>query len=454
MSVNALREKRLHIAHEMRKLVEEKGGIFTPEEQQKFDQMEADESSLKKQIDYFERVDGLDRDLAAVRGELQDRSQIEQKKNPDQITRADQQLAFKGWALHGTDAVTPKMREAARKCGVDLSSNIWRMRFRDKAPRSMDEARDWITRSTTASQAIGTTSVGKEAMIIETMAEVETQLAAYGGVRQAARVIRTSHGGDLNWPNVDDTAEVASVITEGATIDVKGITFSMRTLKAFKFSSGFVKASIEFVQDSAFSAPAFIGEMLGIRVARGTNNHFTVGAAAHTSGPAGVATEAISGHTITTGTSFITYTNLLNVLHSVDPAYRQRSAKWMMHDSTLKAVKQLVDGSSRPLWLPGTGSGLAAQPDTLLGYPYIVNQAMATATTATGSLKLILFGDFSKYVIRDVMDVDLVRVNERFIDAGSVAWLTFSRHDGLTIASTAVATTNWPIKALVSPSTG
>ena len=41
----------------------------------------------------------------------------------------------------------------------------------------------------------------------------------------------------------------------------------------------------------------------------------------------------------------------------------------------------------------------------------------------------MLFGDFSKYIIRDVLDIDLIRMNERYADYHQVAFVAISRMD-------------------------
>ena len=77
-----------------------------------------------------------------------------------------------------------------------------------------------------------------------------------------------------------------------------------------------------------------------------------------------------------------------------------------------------------PLWQPGMAAG---QPDTIMGYQYVINQSMTTPATA---VKSILFGDFSKYIIRDCRDVTLVRLDERYADYHQVGFLAFARSDG------------------------
>jgi HK97 family phage major capsid protein len=74
--------------------------------------------------------------------------------------------------------------------------------------------------------------------------------------------------------------------------------------------------------------------------------------------------------------------------------------------------------------MPGLTAG---QPDTILGYPYIINQSMTTPATG---VKSILFGDFSKYIIRDVREVELRRLDELYAVLGQTAFLAFARTDG------------------------
>ena len=122
-------------------------------------------------------------------------------------------------------------------------------------------------------------------------------------------------------------------------------------------------------------------------------------------------------------TTSVIYEDLVDLEHSVDPAYRAE-AEFMFHDDTLKVLKKLKDADGRPLWLPGVA---VREPDTILGYNYVINQDMPIMAA---NAKSILFGDFSKYMIRDVMDLMLLRLVERYADFAQVGFIAFSRHDG------------------------
>jgi HK97 family phage major capsid protein len=51
-------------------------------------------------------------------------------------------------------------------------------------------------------------------------------------------------------------------------------------------------------------------------------------------------------------------------------------------------------------------------------------------TAATTGTKAILFGALQKYLIRDVLSVTLLRLDERYADFHQVAFLAFARADG------------------------
>ena len=139
---------------------------------------------------------------------------------------------------------------------------------------------------------------------------------------------------------------------------------------------------------------------------------------------AGNTTQGTTGET----TSCI-YNDLVNTLHLVDPAYRSRpSCKWMFADATLKVLRKLVDGNSRPLWQPGLTAGFGTVfPETILDKPYVINQDMPVMAASAYS---ILFGDLSCFKVRRVAGgVTLMRLTERYADYLQVGFLGFMRFD-------------------------
>jgi HK97 family phage major capsid protein len=72
----------------------------------------------------------------------------------------------------------------------------------------------------------------------------------------------------------------------------------------------------------------------------------------------------------------------------------------------------------------------------LLGYPVIVNNAMASSIAA--SAVTALFGDFQKYYIRDAGDIEIIRMNERYADAYATGFMAVRRTDAKVAQSAAI----------------
>jgi HK97 family phage major capsid protein len=344
-----------------------------------------------------------------------------------QVATADRSEGLRSWLLAGSDAErTPEMREAAARCGFSLDTPKLHMKFAQNAPKSLRSAdmAAWETRA----QSVGTGSEGGYTVPDELMRALEVSMLAFGGVRQVATVYRTSSGAALPIPTVNDTANKGAILSENTTASDQDTTFAQIVLDAYKYSSKYILVSVELLQDSSINVAQFLGQALANRIGRITNDHFTTGTGS--SQPNGIVTASGLGKTGASGqTTTAIYDDLVDLLHSVDPDYRP-GARWMFADAALKMLKKIKipqfsgDNAGAPLWQPGLVLG---QPDTILGYPFTVNQSMAVPAA---SAKSIVFGDLSKYLIRDVRDVTLLRLDERFAELHQVAFLAFSRHDG------------------------
>jgi HK97 family phage major capsid protein len=266
--------------------------------------------------------------------------------------------------------------------------------------------------------------------------ELERAMKAYGGMLETGRVITTATGNDLPMPYSDDTGNSGAILGENQPITEQDVTFGVVTLGAYKYTSKLIRVSYELLQDSAFNMESFIAEVAGERLGRVLNSHFTTGNG--TSQPQGVVTGAAAGVT-GQGSTVLTYNDIVDLQHSVDPAYR-RNARFMFNDSTLKALRKIKDSEGRPLWQPDVQGGIAG---TLIGVPYTINQDMASIGL---SAKSVLYGDFSHYFIRRVRDFTLVRLNERYADNLQVGFFVYCRFD----AKLKNAGQN-PIKYLVHP---
>ena len=97
----------------------------------------------------------------------------------------------------------------------------------------------------------------------------------------------------------------------------------------------------------------------------------------------------------------------------------------MMHDNVVAAIRKLKTSDLQYIWQPGLDS---STPDRILGGLVTVNQDMDGTIGAAS--KVVLYGDFTKYKVRDVASLRLVRLDERFADSDQVGFIAFSWNDG------------------------
>ena len=71
----------------------------------------------------------------------------------------------------------------------------------------------------------------------------------------------------------------------------------------------------------------------------------------------------------------------------------------------------------------------AGEPDTILNFPYTINQDMPQMAA---NAKSVLFGDFSKYIIRDEMALTMYRnTDSKYNEAGQVGFHALMRTGGV-----------------------
>lgn len=244
-------------------------------------------------------------------------------------------------------------------------------------------------------------------------------------------VISTAAGNPIKIPTVDDTSVTAEKHSEGVALTDDGgkdATFGQKSLDAYVFDTEFIRFSMELAQDSIFSMESLLGSLLGERLGKIANLELTVGDG--TGDPNGIVTASSLGKTAAAAAA-VTYDEIIDLVHSVDPAYRQSpKVRFMFNDLTLAAIRKLKDGDGKYIWTAGDVQG--GVPGTILGYRYSINQAMANL--ATGN-KTMLFGDFGKYFVRKVGSPVIGVLRERFWpDLGIAGYIRFDGELGDTAA--------------------
>lgn len=337
-------------------------------------------------------------------------------------TEADYTVALQGWvwAQSGLD-LRDEHNEACRKCHIRPH-----MKYLD-LPLNKGAYGNTIQTFRNAQSGVDG-SRGGVTIPEGFIANLELALLQFGGVRKVADVMRTDTGNDLPWPTSDDTSNTGSIVGENVALgDATAVAFGQIIFRAHTWTSKIIKVPFTLMEDSAFNLAAILGSMLGERIGRIQNTHYTTGDGVNQ--PRGFVTACLgvasSGAIVSAAaTGSISVDDIIDLIHGVDPAYRD-GANFMLHDTVLQSIRKLKDGQGQLYWQPSVQAGV---PDRLFAYPLVNNQSMDS--TLTSGSESMAFGQFKKYKIRDVGTVRLVRLNERFADADQVGFVALARGDG------------------------
>mgnify|MGYP000885099083 CR=1 FL=1 len=390
-----LREQRANIWDQMKGIMDGASGRdLSAEESQKYDRLETDLDALGVDITRREKYDARAAEFSAIVEDAEPKAEVTEK-GPKQSAY---DKAFYAW-LTGNE--TPEDRSVLRS-GYDADA-------------------------VKMAAGVGTGGAGGYTVAPQFRDKFVQVMKWFGPMLDEAEVITTETGANLQWPVNDDTANVGAILGENTQVSEQDITLTTNSLDAYMYTSKLVRASYQVIQDSEMDFEGWLTQRLGQRVGRILNNHFTVGTG--TGQPDGIVTNATVGATSTgsfASTGGISYGSLVDLIESIDPAYGGADGlKFMGHQSARKAIRKIVDGQQRPIWEPSVQSGT---PDLLLGYPFRVNNDMATMATSSKSL---LFGNIKQaYVIRLITGVTTLKLVERYADFLQNAFLAFQRADG------------------------
>ena len=391
MSIQALREKIANFSKQANNLIAEKGSAaWTADEQAQFDGFTNEIEGAKRQIANIEKMRELDADKFFA-----DVGNQAANKDPEKLN------AFEAVALY-----------------LRFGNNV-----------SAEQAVQIRNAMSTTTTTEGGYTVPAE---IATM--VIDKLKAFGGMREAATILGTATGVAMNWPTSDGTADVGAIVGQNTAVNAADITFGTIGLNPFYYTSNKIALPLELIQDSAIDVVGYVVDRLATRIARIQNTHFTVGAG--TTLPDGVMVKAGIGKTGTTGqTLTVIYDDLVDLKHSVNRAYRA-NASFMMNDLSVAVVSKLKDSTGRPIWEYSTQAGA---PDMLLGKPVVINDDVAVMAANALSIG---FGDFSKYVIRDVAGTTVLRRfdDSAFALSNQVGFCAWTRSGGNLLDTAAVKT--------------
>lgn len=410
----ALLEKRAKIVNDQKSLytvAQGEGRGLNPEETQRYEKFDADWSAVEVELrsvkDMADREETSQRALDQYRSDSERNGGWEQNSTEQPTQAQSYRNAFYRY-LQGGEVVLSHEERKALSLGADKEQRA---------------------------QTVTTTG-GGYLIPTDLASQLEVILKYYGPMMDGAVTgeLLTSRGNTINYPTLNDTTNTGRLLGINTQVTETAMTFGNVAFDAYKFSSDLVLVPNELLEDSDFNIDTVVNETLAERLGRVLNTYLTTGTGS--SQPNGVVTASAAGVTAAGSTAFLR-DEIVGLVHSVDRAYRNGpKVGFMFHDNILAAIKKLTiggGGGDSPLWQPSIRVG---EPDRLEGFQFWVNNDMASAVT-TGA-KVMLFGDFSKYKVRKVSGIRLMRMPERYGDYDQTGYVGFMRVDGDLIASSAI----------------
>jgi HK97 family phage major capsid protein len=282
-------------------------------------------------------------------------------------------------------------------------------------------------------------------------------MRAYGGLWNEFRLVRTDTGAPMSWPTNNPTAVVGTLLTEDTQITPSSsYTFGLGQINAWTVVGPLTLVTLQLEEDSAFDIGAFVGTRIGEAIGRELAALAWSGTGS--SQPLGLTTALAAGSSITPGTgtgsgssgggylalaaanavknfggtttelaaNTISPNTALQMIEAIDPAYYP-SCAFYMNAQQAWGLRGQVDANGRPL-LNLDDALTQGSVGTMFGFPVRVDNGAPslTASTAGGPV----FGSMEHAMVRrEVRDVRIMRLVERYADYLAVGYLGYHRVD-------------------------
>lgn len=441
---------------ELQKTIEEEKRDFTPEEKVEVDKILLDVQDFRRNLEALDLTE--DKELNDKREYFERMLGTPKEKLPsEQLKELEYRQAWYDYVLNGSKGMHPENRSLLQKFpgrpAMDLlKRNMWSDFTRTMAEQwarfteEVTERRWGAFNPELRAQGLIPTSAGGFLVPQGFSNELERQMLYAGGMRNVSRTMSTVTGNTIDWPTVDDTSAVATLVAEAGAIPEQDMVFGQIQLGAYKYTSGYVYVSWELLQDNLFNFETLLAEMFAERFTRGLNAAYTNGTG--TGQPQGITVASNNTLNLAAGGA-ITYADVVDLKYSVNKIYRDRpGSRFMFNDAIEQILVKIVDSEGRALWQPNIQEGA---PDRMLGVSYEINNDMSV-DLAVGASKppVMLYGDFNKYLIRDVAPMTMMRLDELRALNGQVVFLAWLRTDGRAIFATDNAG-DTPVKGITPP---
>jgi HK97 family phage major capsid protein len=218
---------------------------------------------------------------------------------------------------------------------------------------------------------------------------------------------------------VKNARPTAAQVAENTAYGKSDEGWATTAIGAYKYGV-IVEATQEIIDDSQLDILGILAQDAGEAVADKVMADLLVGNG--TGKPWGWITRS-TGAVNAANMAGVTTDNLIDLQHSILRPYR-RNAVFMTSDTAVQALRKLKDTTGNYLWQPSVQAGA---PDTILGAPI---QTDPNIVASGAGAKVLVYGDPTKYLIRQVKSLRVVRSDEYGYDRDVVAFKVTWRGSG------------------------
>jgi HK97 family phage major capsid protein len=320
--------------------------------------------------------------------------------------------------------------------------------------RMHDAAMAWTRLDSDEQKALseGTDTAGGFLVPPDAQAEMLVRLPQQAAVRRAGARVQSTSRDVLRWPMVQPAAATAGGLASGggsifssgfiggwagetpAFVDTDpafgSFDVAVRKLRVA------TKLSNDFLSDAMVNPLTFLSENGSSNMALVEDQGFLSGDGSslqplgllNTSGISTVDVEGSTTDTISnTSAAAGSAPKIIDVEYALPSQYIP-GAKWMLRRSIEGKIRKLIDGSGRFLWPGVLQSGFSMPQKEIDGYP-VLNSEFVPAD-GTNANKVIIFGDFSNYIIAQRAQITTTVLRERFADTDQTGIILWERVGG------------------------
>jgi HK97 family phage major capsid protein len=343
-----------------------------------------------------ERVERMDADLHRLEAEAR-----------DAVERGEREREVRTLADRAGGLVLPGTPEA-RDAGRDEAAELRALGRGELAGVDFDLRTATSGSAANAGNTYATTFV---AQVIEAM-RIRSDFFS------KARTLTTGSGETIEYP-VKNGRPTAAQVAENTAYGKSDGSWGKTNIGAYKYGV-IVEATQEIVDDSQLDILGILAEDAGEAVADKVMADLMVGNG--TGKPWGWVTRS-TGAVNAANLAGVTTDNLIDLQHSILRPYR-KNAVFMTSDSAVANLRKLKDTTGNYIWQPSLTAGA---PDTILGTSIMTDPNIVTSGAGA---KVLVYGDPSKYLIRQAKNLRVVRSDEYGYDRDVVAFKVTWRGSG------------------------